>query len=104
MGCLAYSVFMRFVLGFDGGGTKTDCVLMDENQQILARARGGPSNPMRVGLGGALAYVCAAGRAAIRAANSTTAQIAVLCTRPAGASHPESDMKMQKHLMEEFPA
>jgi N-acetylglucosamine kinase-like BadF-type ATPase len=104
MGGVAYSVFMRFVLGFDGGGTKTDCVLMDENQQILARARGGPSNPMRVGFGGALASVCEAGRAAIRAANLTTAQIAVLCTGLAGASHPESEMKMQKLLLQEFPA
>jgi len=26
---------MRYALGFDGGGTKTDCVLMDERAQFL---------------------------------------------------------------------
>ena len=41
---------MHCVLGFDGGGTKTDCVLMDESGRILARTRSGPSNPTRVGL------------------------------------------------------
>jgi N-acetylglucosamine kinase-like BadF-type ATPase len=33
-----YSYAMRCVLGFDGGGTKTDCVLMDETGALLARA------------------------------------------------------------------
>lgn len=38
-----------YFLGFDGGGTKTDCVLADSNGEILARAVAGPSNPMRSG-------------------------------------------------------
>src|SRR5262249_40021845 len=33
-----------------GGGTKTDCVLMDETGAVLARTRSGPSNPFRVSL------------------------------------------------------
>ena len=95
---------MRFVLGFDGGGTKTDCVLMDENQQVRAHGHGGPSNPMRVGFGGALVSVCEAARSAIQAAGLTTEQIAVLCTGLAGASHPDAEMKMQRLLRQEFPA
>src|SRR5208337_5149753 len=59
---LAYALAMRYVLGFDGGGTKTECVLMDESRHVLARSRSGPSNPMRVGFGGALAAVCEAAR------------------------------------------
>jgi N-acetylglucosamine kinase-like BadF-type ATPase len=38
-----------YFLGFDGGGTKTECVLADAEGQILARAVGGPSNPLRAG-------------------------------------------------------
>src|SRR5579883_943259 len=52
---LAYASVMRYVLGFDGGGTKTECVLMSEDGRIVAQSRGGPSNPNRVGFGGALA-------------------------------------------------
>jgi N-acetylglucosamine kinase-like BadF-type ATPase len=39
----------KYFLGFDGGGSKTDCVLADANGRILARAAAGPSNPLRTG-------------------------------------------------------
>lgn len=38
-----------YFLGFDGGGTKTDCVLAGANGEILARAVAGPSNLLRSG-------------------------------------------------------
>ena len=38
-----------YFLGFDGGGSKTECILTDGKGRILARATGGPSNPMRSG-------------------------------------------------------
>lgn len=39
----------EYFLGFDGGGTKTDCVLMDSAGTVLAHATAGPSNPLRAG-------------------------------------------------------
>jgi glucosamine kinase len=38
-----------YFLGFDGGGTKTECVLADAEGLVLARAFAGPSNPLRTG-------------------------------------------------------
>jgi len=38
-----------YFLGFDGGGTKTECVLAGADGSILARATAGPSNPLRAG-------------------------------------------------------
>src|SRR5277367_4213046 len=38
-----------YFLGFDGGGTKTDCVLADAEGRVVARASAGPSNPLRSG-------------------------------------------------------
>lgn len=38
-----------YFLGFDGGGTKTECVLADTEEQIVGRAFAGPSNPLRSG-------------------------------------------------------
>lgn len=99
----AYALDMRYVLGFDGGGTKTECVLMDEAGLVQAEGRSGPSNPMRVGFGGALAAVCEAGRSAIRNARLSTADISVVCAGLAGAAQPESQRKMKKLLSEEFP-
>ena len=39
----------KYFLGFDGGGTKTECVLADSDGRIIANSRGGPSNPVRAG-------------------------------------------------------
>jgi N-acetylglucosamine kinase-like BadF-type ATPase len=39
----------QYFLGLDGGGTKTDCVLVDASGKTLARSTAGPSNPIRAG-------------------------------------------------------
>jgi N-acetylglucosamine kinase-like BadF-type ATPase len=56
---------MRCVLGFDGGGTKTACVLMDETGAVLARTRSGPSNPVLVGVEVAVAALVEASEKAL---------------------------------------
>ena len=99
---LAYALVMRFVLGFDGGGTKTECVLMDETRRVRASGRSGPSNPMRVGFGGALAAVCEAGQIAIQSAKLSLAEISAVCAGLAGTAQPESEWKMKRLLAEEF--
>src|SRR4051812_35421885 len=47
---IAYPFPMRYILGFDGGGSKTECVLMNSVDQVLARTYAGPSNPWRIGI------------------------------------------------------
>ena len=101
---LAYALGMRFVLGFDGGGTKTECALMDEQGKVCTTARGGPSNPMRVGFGGAFAAVSEVGRLAMHNANLALSDVAAVCAGLAGAAQPESQQKMKKLLAEEFPS
>jgi len=100
---LAYAFSMRYVLGLDGGGTKTECVLMDESRQAVASSRGGPSNPMRVGFGGALAAVCEAVRGAMLTAKVPNDAVVSLCAGLAGTAYPESERKMRMLLEEEFP-
>src|SRR6267154_2902759 len=39
----------EYFLGLDGGGTKTDWVLVDGSGRTLARSTAGPSNPIRAG-------------------------------------------------------
>ncbi len=41
---------MTYYLGFDGGGSKTECVVLDASGQVIAQATAGPSNPLRVGI------------------------------------------------------
>lgn len=100
---LTYALGMRYVLGLDGGATKTECVLMDEAGLVRAEGRSGPSNPMRVGFGGALAAVCEAARTAMSNAKLSASDISVVCAGLAGAAQPESQRRMKKLLSEEFP-
>jgi glucosamine kinase len=94
---------MRFVLGFDGGGTKTECVLMDEAGEVRAQGRSGPSNPMRVGFGGAFAAVCEAGQIAMQNGKRLPDEIHAVCAGLAGLAQPESQRKMARLLTEEYP-
>ncbi len=40
----------KYVLGVDGGGTWTRCVVMQMDGRIVSRGRGGPSNPVTIGV------------------------------------------------------
>lgn len=76
---------------------------MDESPRVLASSRAGPSNPMRVGFGGALAAVCEAARIALTTAKIPDNAVASLCAGLAGTAYPESGQKMRVLLEEEFP-
>src|SRR5216683_6200991 len=69
---------MRWVLGFDGGGTKTDCVLMDESGAVAARSRSGASNPTSFGAEVSLAALSGAASDALRTAGRSEKDVAYL--------------------------
>jgi len=45
------------VVGVDGGGTKTEAVIMDADLRVIGEGRSGASNPLRVGIANAAAAV-----------------------------------------------
>jgi N-acetylglucosamine kinase-like BadF-type ATPase len=45
------------VVGVDGGGTKTEAVILDSELRVIGEGRAGASNPLRVGVTGAAAAV-----------------------------------------------
>jgi N-acetylglucosamine kinase-like BadF-type ATPase len=91
---------MKYVLGFDGGGTKTECVLMDLTGAVVARGRGPASNPTRIGFESAAEGVKRA--AAITLANHP-ANVTALCAGLAGTAREENHAAMQRLLEERFP-
>jgi N-acetylglucosamine kinase-like BadF-type ATPase len=94
---------MRCVLGFDGGGTKTECVLMDESRQILAHARSGPSNPARVGVEVALASLLEAAEKALAASGIPAADVAAIYGAIAGVGNPQVNSDLGRKLRLKFP-
>ena len=68
---------MKCVLGFDGGGTKTECVVLNESGAILARGRGPASNPTRIGVRAALSALSETFDAAVSSTRISFEVIAV---------------------------
>jgi N-acetylglucosamine kinase-like BadF-type ATPase len=93
---------MKFVLGFDGGGTKTECVAMDPSGTVIARGRGPASNPTRIGFDAAASGVNQAARATL-AKLSEPADILAMCAGLAGTAQPQNRDRMQSLLEEAFP-
>jgi N-acetylglucosamine kinase-like BadF-type ATPase len=94
---------MRYVLGFDGGGTKTECVLMDESGAILARSRSGPSNPVNVGTQASAVALAAAGSEALGSAAKPSSDVAYILAGISGAGEPAVRMEIQSKLQPSFP-
>jgi N-acetylglucosamine kinase-like BadF-type ATPase len=95
---------MGYSLGFDGGGTKTDCVLLDANGNVVGEGRGGPANPLRSGFDGAFSSLRAAAADAIAAGKIRPAEITGVCAGLAGAGRRSVVRRMMVFLSQEFSA
>jgi glucosamine kinase len=84
-------------LGIDGGGTKTSCLIADENN-VLGTGFAGGSNIVRVGEDAARASLSAAIRQACAAANADPSTIRHSCIGAAGAARPETRDAIQRIL------
>src|ERR1700674_2418231 len=95
---------MGYSLGFDGGGTKTDCVLLDAKGAVIGEGRGGPANPLRSGYDGAFSSLREAAAGAIAAAKIRPADITHVCAGLAGAGRRSVVRRIMVFLSQEFPA
>jgi N-acetylglucosamine kinase len=101
---VAYAFYMRCVLGFDGGATKTECVLLNEAGNILASGRSGPSNPGQVGFERAIDEVKKAAQATTFEARVKLESISALCAGIAGVGAAKAADKMRSLLAAAFPS
>jgi glucosamine kinase len=75
-----------YYLGFDGGGTKTECVLADSEGNILSKASAGASNPLRAGYTKAWFSLSEAADLLLSRQKITASHIRGLCAGLGGAS------------------
>jgi N-acetylmuramic acid 6-phosphate etherase len=94
---------MHYVLGFDGGGTKTECVLLDSHHQLRATTRSGPSNPFRIGHEAATSALTQAAQSAAREAGIELREIDALCAGLAGVGSSQSHEEMHRQIANAFP-
>src|SRR5258708_5013514 len=99
-----YALFMEYVLGFDGGGTKTECVLMDPAGKILARCFSGPSNPSRVGVESATGEIEKAADLSLQEARIARNAVAALGAGLAGTGKNAEERPLPAPISPPLPA
>ncbi|MEH1808850.1 N-acetylglucosamine kinase [Nostoc sp.] len=93
---------MSYVLGIDGGGSKTVCVLMDDLYQVLGHGEAGPSNYQSIGIEATLQSIQSAIHNAVEAAIITnTVNIDAICLGLAGVGR-AADIEVVKRLVQEL--
>jgi glucosamine kinase len=98
-----YAFGMSFVLGLDGGGTKTECVLMDPAGKIVARSFSGPSNPYRTGVESATREIERAVDLCLQEAGAGRNAVTAIGAGLAGTGNPELKEGMRASLAAAFP-
>jgi N-acetylglucosamine kinase-like BadF-type ATPase len=88
----------RFVIGVDGGASKTDAVAMDLDGNVLGNARAGGSNWESVGLDGAVDAVTRAVDAALAEAGRERAETAGSVFALAGVDWPADHRRLAHAL------
>jgi glucosamine kinase len=94
---------MTCILGFDGGGTKTECVLMDSADHVVARTFAGPSNPTRIGVEAAVRSVRDAAVLALREAQLDLNAVSAIGAGLAGTANPQMRDRTRAALGTAFP-
>jgi N-acetylglucosamine kinase len=94
---------MTYFLGYDGGGTKTACLLLDEQGAVAGRGVAGPSNPNRIGFETAFESLRAAANHALAAAEAETRQVRGVCAGLAGAGSARVVKRVMGFLVSVFP-
>ena len=94
------TTLVSIFLGIDGGGTKTSCIIGDENS-VLGTGTSAGSNVVRVGEARARKSLGAAIRQACAAANISPSKIEKTCVGIAGGALPEINAVVRR-LVSEF--
>lgn len=94
---------MAYWMGFDGGGTKTDCVVLNAGGEIVSAGHSGSANALRSGFDAAFHSIGEAAAEALRAANLQPGDVTGVCAGLAGAGQRSVVRRMIVFLTHEFP-
>ncbi|MBU7583636.1 MAG: N-acetylglucosamine kinase [Nostoc sp. TH1S01] len=94
---------MTYVIGIDGGGSKTLCILMDDKHQVLGRGAAGASNYQSIGVTAAIQSIHSAIETAANEALkfTNTIQISAICLGLAGVGR-SGDIAVVKSMVQEL--
>src|ERR1700684_4193289 len=92
-----------YYLGLDGGGTKTDCFLVDADNKIMAHATAGSSNPLRAGYAKAWFALSDAADRVLERCHLKSSDIRGICPGIGGAGRDSVAKRIATFLQHSFP-
>lgn len=92
------------IIGIDGGGTKTACLVTDLEGLVKGRAVGGPSNSLKVDLQTALDSLRDAWQAALQNASLEANLVKAVCVGLSGLHRNPDRGRFESLLQDSFPA
>jgi N-acetylglucosamine kinase-like BadF-type ATPase len=94
---------LSYFLGFDGGGSKTDCVLVDEHGAVVASAYGSASNPLRTGYAKTWFALSSTADAVLARQKIKATDVAGVCAGLGGAARTQVARRIGSFLERSFP-
>lgn len=94
---------LKIAVGFDGGGTKTDCIVLDAEGRTIGQGSAGPSNPLRVGFPAVSRELAMSAAQALGSAQLKPRDVAAVCAGLAGAGLRSVARAALVFLAREFP-
>ena len=91
---------MAFYIGLDGGGTKTKCVVVDEQMNVLSELVGGPSNFLVFGVDNVTESLFDLITKSIKQAGIETSAIASVLLGTAGAGRKEDAERLENSFIQ----
>lgn len=95
---------MGYLLGIDGGGTRTTVCLADERLSILSRTQAGPSNPIKIGITASQRELGRACRRVLREAHVQPLKLEAVCVGLSGGDSAPVHRRMLGWLRKAVPA
>ena len=93
---------MSYVLGVDGGGSKTICILMNRSGQVIARGEAGASNYQSIGIEAAKKSIETAIKTSLTTSDFTqNIEIEAICLGLAGVGRPK-DIEVVKNIVRDL--
>jgi N-acetylglucosamine kinase-like BadF-type ATPase len=94
---------MKYYIGIDGGGTKTDCIITDENFNQLFALKGGPLNLLTTFKSESSETILQLVNSCLSELHITFTQLGCIGIGAAGAGRIEDSVLFEKHLNSLFP-
>lgn len=94
---------MNFIVGLDGGGTKTTCIIADQSGKLVLESSGGPSNFLSIGNDKAASNVISIVKSGLSRLDSTLENVSIILAGVSGAGRKFHADQFKESMLRKLP-